>query len=296
MSKKSDFLFKKGASRFFLPWICGLMVFMATLVTTGGLTAYNSLQLWQKSVAASLTVQIPTYDDEGNARNELVYKDIETALMLLRTTPGVLGAIVLNEEQMQELMTPWLGTDAALSELPLPKLIDVTVDTTHPPLLEQLQADLAEQVPGAVLDSHRIWLADLVKLARVLLTLISVVLILLFATITIAIVYITNASLSIQEYELSLVHMLGAQDLYVTNRYAWHNFKSAFMGSFIGFIIALPILLGIAVFLRSISGQVLQSSLQPMQWLYLFLIPFSVACLAFVTTFQTVWKFLKRFL
>ncbi len=296
MSKKSDFLFKKGTSQFFLPWICGLMVFISTLITIAGITAHNSLQLWQKSVAASLTVQIPTYDDNGNARNELVYKDIEAALMLLRTTPGVLGAIVLNEEQMQELMMPWLGSDAALSELPLPKLIDVNVDTTHPPLLEQLQADLAEQVPGAVLDSHRIWLADLMKLAHALLTLIGCVLILLFTTITIAIIYITNASLSIQEYELSLVHMLGARDLYVTNRYAWHNFKRALIGSLIGFFIALPVILGIAVFLRSISEQILQSGLQPIQWLYLFLIPLSVACLAFITTFQTVWKFLKRFL
>lgn len=296
MSKKSDFLFKKGPSQFFLPWICALMVFIATLVTTGGITIYNSLHLWQKSVAESLTVQIPTYDEAGNARNELVYKDIENALMLLRTTPGILGAVVLNDDQMQELMIPWLGADAAISELPLPKLIDVNVDASHPPLLEQLQADLAEKVPGAVLDSHRIWLNDLVKLANAILSLVAFVLILLFATVMAAIVYITNASLSIQEYELSLVHMLGARDLYVTNRYAWHNFKRALAGSMIGFAVALPILLGIALFLRSISGQILQSGLHPVQWIYLLLIPLSVACLAFLTTFHTVWRFLKKFL
>ena len=296
MSKKSDFLFKKGSSRFFLPWICALMVFVATLTTTGGIVAYNSLQLWQKSVAESLTVQIPTYDEAGNARNELVYKDIENALMLLRTTPGVVGAVVLDDNQMQELMIPWLGADVSVSELPLPKLIDVNVDTNQPPLLEQLQSDLAEKVPGAVLDSHRIWLGDLVKLANALLSLVGLILILLFITVTAAIIYITNASLSIQEYELSLVHMLGAKDLYVTNRYAWYNFKNALVGSLIGFAIALPILLGIALFLRSISGQILQSGLHPIQWLYLALIPFSVACLAFLTTFHTVWRFLKKFL
>ena len=295
MSKKADFLFKKGTSRFFLPWICALMVFIATLATTGGMTAYNSLQLWQKSVAESLTVQIPTYDEEGNARNELVYKDIENTLMLLRTTPGVAGAMVLTDEQMQELMVPWLGTDASVSDLPLPKLIDVNVDANNPPLLEQLKADLAEKVPGAILDSHRIWLGDLVKLASALLSLVCLILLLLFITITVAIVYITNASLSIQEYELSLLHMLGAQDLYITNRYAWHNFKSALVGSLIGMLVALPILLFITVFLKSISGQIFQSGLHPLQWIYLLLIPVSVACLAFITTFQTVWKFLKRF-
>jgi len=295
MNKKSDFLFDKGSSHFFLPWICALMVFVATLATAGGISTYNSLKLWQQSVAESLTVQIPTYDEDGNPRNELAYKDIENALMLLRTTPGVSGAIVLNDEQMQELMVPWLGADANLAELPLPKLIDVNVDAAHPPLLEQLKADLAEKVPGAVLDSHRIWLGDLVKLANAMLSLVIFILILLFATVAAAIVYITNATLSIQEYELSLVHMLGAQDLYITTHYAWHNLKKALMGSLIGSLIALPIILGIALFLRSISTQIFQSGLQPLQWVSLLLIPMATTILAFITTFYTVWRFLKRF-
>lgn len=296
MPKKSDFLFNKESSRFFLPWICALMVFIATLIFAGGLATHNSLKLWQKSVAESLTVQIPTYDNEGKSREELVYKDIENALMLLRTTPGILGAVVLSDDQMQELMVPWLGSDAVVSELPLPKLIDVSVDTNHPPMLEQLKADLAAHVPGATLDSHRIWLADLVKFANALLTLIGFILILLFLTITITVIYTTSANLSIQEYVLSLVHMLGAKDLYITNRYAWHNFKVAFWGGFIGFLLALPVMFGVALFLKSVSGQILQSSLQPLQWGLLALIPVIVAVLAFLTTFRTVWRFLRRFL
>ncbi len=296
MAKKSDFLFNKESSRFFLPWICALMVFIATLVLAGGIATHNSLKLWQKSVADSLTVQIPAYDETGRSRGELVYRDIENALMLLRTTPGVLGAIVLNDEQMKELMSPWLGEDAAVSQLPLPKLIDVSVDASHPPMLEQLKADLAASVPGALLDSHRIWLGDLVRFANALLALIGFVLLLLFFTVAITVIYTTNASLSIQEYVLSLVHMLGAQDLYITNRYAWHNFRVALRGSFIGFILALPIMFGVSVFLKSVSGQIFQSSFLPIQWFYLALLPISVALLAFLTTFKTVWKFLRRFL
>ena len=296
MAKKSDFLFSKESSRFFLPWICALMVFIATLVLAGGIATHNSLRLWQKSVAESLTVQIPTYDDTGKSREELVYRDIENALMLLRTTPGVLGAVVLNDEQMQDLMTPWLGEGAVVSQLPLPKLIDVSVDATHPPMLEQLKADLAASVPEAVLDSHRIWLNDLVRFANALLTLIGFVLLLLFMTVAVTVIYTTNASLSIQEYVLSLVHMLGAQDLYITNRYAWHNFKVALGGSLVGCLLALPVMFGVSVFLKSVSGQILQSALLPTQWLYLALIPICVSVLTFLTTFRTVWKYLRRFL
>ena len=296
MRKKSDFLFNKESSHFFLPWISGLIVFIATLVLAGGIATHNSLKLWQKSVAESLTVQIPTYDAEGLPRGELVYKDIETALMLLRTTPGVLGAIVLNDDQMQELMIPWLGADAAIAQLPLPKLIDVSVDTNHPPLLEQLRADLAAEVPGAVMDSHRIWLADLVKFANALLSLIGFILILLFITVALTVMYSTKASLSIQEYVLSLVHMMGAKDLYITNRYAWYNFKIALYGSLVGLCLAFPVLFGIGWFLKSVSGQIFQSSLTPVQYLVLLLIPIAVAVLSFLTTFKTVWTFLRRFL
>ena len=247
-------------------------------------------------MAESLTVQIPTYDDQGKPRGELVYRDVENALMLLRTTPGVLGAILLNDDQMQDLMRPWLGSDAVISELPLPKLIDVSVDASHPPLLEQLKADLAAQVPEATLDSHRLWLGDLVRFANALLTLIGAILILLFVTIAITVVYTTNATLSIQEYILSLVHMLGAKDLYITNRYAWHNFKVALWGSLIGFVLALPIMFGASLFLKSVSGQIFQSALSPLQWAFLALVPLAVATLTFLTTFKTVWKFLRKFI
>ncbi len=296
MSKKSDFLFNKESTHFFLPWMCALMVFMTTLILAGGMTTHNSLKLWQKGVAESLTVQIPTYDENGSARGELVYRDIENALTLLRTTPGVLGAMVLTDDQMQELMVPWLGTDAVVSQLPLPKLIDVSVDASRPPMLEQLKADLEQAVPGAVLDSHRIWLSDLVRFASAMLSLIGFVVILLFATVAITVIYTTKSTLSIQEHILALVHMLGAKDLYITNKYAWHNFKVALSGSVIGFLIALPIMFGVAMFLKSVSGQILQSSLSTAQWGSLVLIPLAVAILTFVTTFKTVLTYLRKFL
>ena len=296
MTKKSDFLFTKESTQIFLPWICGLMVFIATLVLAGGMATHNSLKLWQKGIAESLTVQIPTYNDDGTPRNDLVYRDIENALMLLRTTPGIQGAIVLDDDQMQQLMSPWLGSDAVVSQLPLPKLIDVSVDASNPPSLEQLKVDLNAQVPTAILDSHRIWLAELVKFANALLHLIGFIILLLFITVAIAVVHTTNTALSIQEYILSLVHMLGAKDLYLTNKYAWHNFKTAFIGSIVGFVFALPIMLGVTLFLKAVSGQIFQSSLSSFQWLTLAGIPCAVAILTFVATFHTVWKFLRKFL
>ena len=296
MAKTSEFLFSKSSTRFFLPWMCALMVFIATLISAGGLVIHNSLADWQRGVSASLTVQIPTYDQQGLPRGDAVSQDLEQALTLLRTTPGVVGATILNDAEMAELMSPWLGTDAAISELPLPKLIDVSIDTSHKPELEKLKADLDAVAPEAILDSHRIWLDDLITLSSGILDLIVFVLLMLLATVAITVIYTTKSSLSIQKSIISLVHMMGAKDLYITIRYALHSFKYAFWGSAIGFALAVPIMLGLVVFLKSVSTFMLQASLTHTEWLALLSIPVGMATLAFCTTFYTVQRYLKKFL
>jgi len=296
MAKKSEFLFSKSSTRFFLPWMCALMVFIATLISAGGIVISNSLANWQRGVSASLTVQIPTYDKQGLPRGDAVTQDVEQTLTLLRTTPGIIGASPLNNAEMAELMSPWLGTDASITELPLPKLIDVTVDTSNKPDLEQLKANLNAAVPEAILDSHRIWLDDLINLSGGLLDLIAFVLLMLLATVAITVIYTTKSSLSIQRSIISLVHMMGAKDLYITLKYSVYSFKYAFWGSVTGFTLAIPVMLGLVVFLKSVSTFMLQASLSHTEWLALLSIPFGMAALAFCTTFYTVQRYLKKFL
>ena len=296
MAKKSEFLFSKSSTRFFLPWMCALMVFIATLISAGGIVISHSLAAWQRGVSSSLTVQIPTYNAQGLPRGEAVSQDLEKALTLIRTAPGVTGASVLNNAEMAELMSPWLGTDAAISELPLPKLIDVSIDNATKSMLEKLKSDLNEVVPSAILDSHRIWLDDLITLSNGILNLIVFVLLMLLTTVAVTVIYTTKSSLSIQRSIISLVHMMGAKDLYITLKYSIYSFKYAFWGSFIGFVLAIPVMLGLVVFLKSVSTFMLQASLSHLEWLALLSIPLGMAALAFCTTFYTVQRYLKKFL
>jgi hypothetical protein len=138
MAKKSDIPFSSDPSRLFLPWISMLMIFVAILTLAGGLTAYKALSYWNKNVSGSITVQIPVVDDKGKPRGEEIQNDIEKALTILRTNPGILGAKVLENDQMRRLMTPWLGNHTDINALPLPQVIDVSVDTVNPPKIEDL--------------------------------------------------------------------------------------------------------------------------------------------------------------
>ena len=296
MQKKSDFLFTKESTRFYFSWMCWLMVFIGTFVTGSGLLIFNSLRNWQRGVSESLTVQIDTYDAEGRDRGELVTVDVEKALSVLRTTPGVTGASVLTDTQMNELMAPWVGGDIAVTSLPVPKLIDVAVDADHPPFLEQLKMDLSAHVPSATMDSHRIWLTELVQLSNHILQLIFCVLGLLILTIAFTVTYTTRATLKIHETIIKLVHMMGAKDLYITNRYAWHNSKYAFIGGILGSLCALPLVAGLRLFFQKTPDALFETQFTCSQWVILACIPVGVALLAFVTTFKTVLSYLRRFL
>ena len=296
MRKKNDFLFTKDKTRFYFPWMCWLLVFIGTFICGGGMLVYNSLSSWQKGVSESLTVQINTYDEEGRDRGDLVGMDIEKALSILRTTPGVIGASVLTEEQMNELMAPWIGADVAINSLPIPKLIDVAVDPENPPFLEQLKMDLSVHVPAATMDSHRIWLVKLIKLSNHILQFIIFILGLLALTISFTVIYTTRSTLKIHESIIKLVHMMGAKDFFITNRYAFYNSKHAFVGSALGTICALPLLWVVILFFQRTSDTVLQTQFSLIQWGILAGIPIIVALLSFITTFKTVLSYLRRFL
>lgn len=296
MRKTKDFLFASDSTRFYFPWMCWLMVFIGTFILGSGMLVYNSLNNWQRGVSESLTVQISTYDEEGRERGELVNQDVEKALSILRTTPGVTGASVLTDAQMNDLMAPWIGADVPVNSLPVPKLIDVAIDGDNAPFLEQLKADLSAHVPSATMDSHRIWLAELVQLSHHILKLIFFVIVLLVLTIAFTVAYTTHSTLKIHESVISLVHMMGAKDLFITNRYAWHNFKYALTGGILGTLCALPLLWLIILFFQKASDTVFQTQFSLTQWEILIALPISVALLAFATTFKTVLTYLRRFL
>lgn len=295
MTKRSDIPFAQDSARLFLPWISMLMVFIASLVLAGGMAAVSALSDWNKSVSGSMTVQIPVVDEKGAPRDEIVQDDIETALTVLRTSPGIMGAKVLEPEQMQALMAPWIGENTDIEGLPLPKVIDVSVDTQNLPDIEQLTAELAEQVPVAQLDSHRMWLENLIEMAGGFIKLTGFILLLLFLTTAFTVVYSAKTSLSVHKSVISLVHMMGANDFYIAIQYASRTFRLTLTGGVLGLVLSLPVIFGVAYFFQTLSSDFVPG-LSHLQWVILFVTPVVFAALAFAVTLQTVMGSLKRVL
>lgn len=294
---KKDIPFREDTAKYFLPWMSFLMVFIAVLALTGGFKIQNVLQTWQTGVSGSMTVQIPAYDEQGKSRADVLETEIEQVLTILRASDGVVGAEVVSDEQMKALMEPWMGGELDVQLLPLPKLIDVTVDPEHLPNLTVVKSELAKQVPAAILDSHRIWLDSLLKIIHVVVELISFVLILLILTATFTVMYSTNASLSVHQPVIALIHMIGAGDFYIAIQYAYRNLKLIFGGGCLGLLAGVGLIFLISYFTRYLFIDFYPNAvLDKMQWALIASVPVWVGLLGFVTTYLTVSKYLKRFL
>ncbi|MGN1063394.1 MAG: cell division protein FtsX [Alphaproteobacteria bacterium] len=293
MKRQADIPFAQDSARLFLPWISMLMVFIAVLILAGGMVAVSTLNTWSTNVSGSMTVQIPVTDDKGLPRDEVLSDDIELVLTVLRTSPGVMGAKVLDQEQMAALMAPWIGDKTDIEGLPLPKVIDVSIDTQNPPDIDKLTEDLSEQVPMAQLDSHRMWLGGLIDLANGCIKVTGFILLLLFLTTAFTVIYAAKTSLSVHKNVISLVHMMGANDSYIAWQYATRTFRLTFLGGAMGLVLALPVLFGITYFIQTLAADFIPH-LNRLEWVVLGATPVIFAILAFAVAWQTVMQTLKR--
>ncbi len=134
------------------------MSFLAAVAFEAGVAADRVAGQWAGELAQSATVRISAAPEE--------IEDLSSAAMsALQIAPGVASARLLSESELQELLAPWLGQQADVGALPLPALIDVTIEGTGPDV-EDVQRQLDLVAPGAVYDDHGEWRAPLIEAAR----------------------------------------------------------------------------------------------------------------------------------
>lgn len=281
-------------STLFLSWISMLMVFIASLALFGSISLTNIIQTWNRAVSGSLTIQIPSYDISGVSRKEEMQQDIEKTMALLNSWQGVTEASVLSDTQMSALMEPWLGVMDKIEEMPLPKLIDVQLQQNFSFDFDGFKQTLNEQVPLAMVDSHRLWLAHLIETAHGIQNMIAFILILLILTTSFTVIYTTLSSLALQGSVLKLLHMMGARDFSIAFQYACRNLMKSFIGGCVGFFLSLPIVWIVTSLVNPLRDPLFSAgSFTPTQWAIVLSVPVLAALLSFFTALFTVIKTLK---
>lgn len=199
--------------------VIAVMCYLGSLTLGLVIVIDKSVDNWTSDISGQVTVQIkpePGYDTE---------RDIRTALSILRVTRGISGAKVISKAESAQLLEPWLGPGSFLKDLPVPRLIAVTIDRSRPPDLARLSKTLSQNVPRAVLDSHRRWQGQIVRSARTMKLVSYAILTLISLTTAAIVVFATRATMASNRSTVEVLHLIGAHDNYIARLIQWHFLK-----------------------------------------------------------------------
>jgi cell division transport system permease protein len=220
----------------YLPWIVALMVYLATLAVAGALVLGASAARWQSGQSDRLTIQVPP---QIPPKQEAAADHWMAPVMdILRATPGIAAVRRLEREELAGLLEPWLGVGNVTAELPLPELIDVTVERGAKPDLEALKRRLEKVAPGVEIDDHGRWMNQLSAAARAAQALALALTVMIAGAATATVVVATRASLAVHRETIELLHLIGAQDGAVAHAFARRALGLGLRGGLIGLALA----------------------------------------------------------
>lgn len=280
------------ASSRFLPWVTALMVYLAVVALAATMVLADAGMAWRHGLAGTLTVQIMP-DAEGGV--ETLDARTRAATELLLATPGIARASVLTDDQLAALLAPWLGAKAMTSELPVPRLIDVSIAANADIDTRALAARLAASIPGASLDDNAMWLGRLLALIGAIEAVAVVVLAMIaLAGITI-VVFTTRSGLAIHEDVVAVLHLIGARDSYIARQFQAHVLRLALKGGLVGFAFAAATVAMLGAMTERNGESLLPNmSLSLEQWIVLGVLPLIAAAIGTTTARLTVMRAIGR--
>lgn len=212
--------------------VIAIMAFLACLTLGAVSMVRATAATWQSQISREITIQIKPED--GLDMNAALNKARNLALSFVGTREGT----IMDDAATSRLLEPWLGAGLDLSELPVPRLVIITIDESNPPDFEAMRAMLKTEIPQAFLDDHRTWVDRLVSMAHTTVMIGLGVLILVFSAMVLTVVFATRGALSGNRHIVEVLHFVGAEGSFVAREFQKHFLKISLKGSGAGSALA----------------------------------------------------------
>ena len=224
-----------------MPWVIAIMVAMTVIALAGGLALRNTAMSAQAGLEGGLTVQIvESRQSERNAQGE-------RAVERLRSTPGVVAARLVPDEELDRLIEPWLGSDGGASStmaIPIPALIDVQLSgRASEARVNEIKAALASVAPAARVDAQSSWLEPVYDAISSLQWLAIALVLLLTLALAAAVLMAARTALGTNRDTIEIVHLLGGTDGQIARVFQRSIGVDAAAGGLVGFVLALVVIL-----------------------------------------------------
>ena len=270
ITRKQELPLKDDSSTLFLKVMISIAVFLFA-VTLAGVLSINSMLLnWNQSILGSLTVQIMPVNNINKEKALEETLDHQTrAVRFLEGRSEIEKVTPLQDEQLEQLIKPWLGDGVNIKDLPVPRLIDVRLKKN------------AE--------------VKLIKFADGLKMMALSVLLLVVVVTSGAIFYSTKTSLGLHQHIIEILHLMGAKDAYVAQQYARRTAQLGFVGGVIGLIFAIPSIFAISRLAEQIEGGIISDATLSVQaWGAILSLPVFASLIAMMTAYYTVKRTLEK--
>ncbi len=278
------------------PFLVGAMAFLAALALGGEAGASALAARWGRGASGTATVQVPR---PGAPAVDAAENRQEAVLNALRSAPGVVSARPLSDDELSELLRPWLGAGVQDMALPLPAVLDVRLDGSAPAALRSLAARAAAVAPGTLVEGHALWTSRLTALADSLRACAGVALAVVAGVAAAVVAGGVRAGLAARRASIEIVHGLGAPDGWIAGRFAGRAATLAAAGGLGGALAALPALVGMASLAAPFVADGSQApdglaALPPALWLVAPGLPAAAGAIGWVTAQITVRRWLRR--
>lgn len=291
--RHSELPLKEYKYNLFLKISTGIAVFLFSVTLAAYFMISSVIQSWNKNIIDGLTVQIMPSKEVVTEDENLLR--INKAIAYFEGLEGVRKVTLVSDQKIQELMSSWLGSNADLSALPVPQLLDVKLENGRTFDYEKAVEGLKEIAPYASIDNHGIWLKKLIKSAASLQVLSVFILGLVLTVVVCSLFYAVQTSLRVHQNIVEILHIMGATDDYIAKQYAFRAFWIALFSGFIGTVIAFFVLMTISHLSSDLeAGLIRAASLSFGNRLFLMTMPLWSAVLSMIMTFGCVKKTLGK--
>lgn len=219
-----------------------IMTFLASLAAGTVELIASASSSWSDDIAKEMTIQVRPRSGRD------IEADVAKAAELARGQPGIGQVRIYTRVESERLLEPWLGTTLPLDQLPVPRILtlslgDPLVDPRRPKAanadLDALRKVLAEHVPTATLDDHRQWSSRLATMARSLVLVGLMILLLVLVATGLAIAFATRGAMAGTREIINVLHLVGAEDRFIADEFQRHFLMLGLRGGLIGSLLAI---------------------------------------------------------
>ncbi|MET3661477.1 cell division protein FtsX [Aquamicrobium ahrensii] len=193
--------------------VIAIMTFLSC-VTFGAVTLVrDTASVWENQISREATIQIKPAE---GIDMEIA---LATAAGIAAEFDGVKATRIVDRAATMRLLEPWLGSGFDIEQLPVPRLVIVTIDENAPPDFAAMRAAITTATPSATLDDHRTWVDRLVAMAHTTVTIGIAVLALMLSATVMTVVFATRGAMAGNGHIIEVLHFVGAEASFIARQF-----------------------------------------------------------------------------